>query len=708
MKRIYGLAFLVLMLLSSSCAEDSVDLGSSIRGVVKDREDYHLIENCLVTLSPGGLTKTTSAAGTFEFNDLEAGEYTLVFSKIGYLDYTQNLKTVAGKDQDIAVMLKCKEPFATSPSVMDFGDFEANKSFLLVNNSDQAIAYEIENIPSWLQLSRQKGTVNVGMSLSIDATADRSKLDYGDFSQNLTITYSGRNSGTTGIEVKCKKVQLTTPTVSTYAQAEEVKQTEFTIKGDIVLTGGSIILNHGHCWSTSQDPTILDSKTDFGQVSSVGSFSSQAKDLSPNTVYYVRAYATNAQGTAYSEQIAVTTQDIASNVWDGSVAKQFAGGSGTFNNPYIINTGGQLMHIKDVDSPENHYKLAQNINLNNHNWLPFELKGTLDGDGYTILNLKVSRSSDYQGLFSVVSGTIKNLTICGVDIQAPSNSSIGAFAGELAGTISNSTLLMTVDSKIIGNKMVGGIVGEANCYYNQADILGCSVTSYGNTVISGSEQVGGIIGYAKNGYNGKFNISNCHTSISLKAESMCGGIIGYLEKSYQEMSITNCSFNGNIEGESYLGGILGYAKPYDSTISLQVVGCKSITNIKGKSSLGGIIGYCKTSWGDSPSVTVCTACYSDGKIKFTETNSFGGGICGNISSGDKYCYSTMTSSSGESLYVGNENSPSISETDNIVTFFKELYSPEVEDYYNLDNTWSWSGIVDGKQKTVVCPKLAWE
>ncbi len=690
---------MVLMLLSS-CAEDIVDLGSSIRGVVKDQEDYHLIENCLVTLSPGGLTRTTSAAGTFEFTDLEAGEYTLTFRKTGYLDYSQNLKTVIGKDQDISVMLKCKDPFAVSPSVLDFGDFEANKSFLLVNNSDQTIAYEIENIPSWLQLSRQKGTVNVGMSLSIDATADRSKLDYGDFSQILSITYSGRNSGTTNVEVKCKKVQLTAPTVSTYPQAEEVKQTEFTIKGDIVQTGGSVILNYGHCWSTSQDPTVSDFKTDFGQTSSTGTFSSQAKSLSPNTTYYVRAYATNAQGTAYSEQVTVTTQDIASNVWDGSVENKFAKGSGTFNNPYIINTGGQLMHIKDVDSAEKYYKLGQNINLNNHNWLPFELEGELDGNGFAISNLKVSRSSDEQGLFSVVSGTIKNLTIRGVDIQAPNNSSIGAFAGSLQGSILNSTLMMTHGSEITGYEEVGGIVGGTGT--QAIELSGCSVIANDNAAISGTSSVGGIIGYVL----GKNNrIDNCHASVSLSALKACGGILGhaYISDMYST-DITNCSYNGKINGrETGLGGIVGCSFGYGA---MNIISCKSNAEIKGESYLGGI-------WGGPLSdgaytyyaSTSIIGCYSNGKIEASRSNATIG--CIGEYAGIYCCYSTMTGGEFKDIDPTG-NSTSAYYTDNIVTFFKELYSSEVEEYYNLNNTWTWSGTVDGKQKTVVCPKLAWE
>lgn len=50
---------------------------------------------------------------------------------------------------------------------------------------------------------------------------------------------------------------------------------------------------------------------------------------------------------------------------------------------------------------------------------------------------------------------------------------------------------------------------------------------------------------------------------------------------------------------------------------------------------------------------------------------------------------------------------SINETDDIAQKMKEAYSDYAQ-YWNFDNTWTWTGIVDGKQKSVICPRLAWE
>jgi uncharacterized protein (TIGR02145 family) len=70
--------------------------------------------------------------------------------------------------------------------------------------------------------------------------------------------------------------------------------------GNITDDGGSTVTARGVVWSTSQNPSISDSKTTDG--SGTGSYVSNFTALSPGTTYYVRAYATNITGTAYGNQ----------------------------------------------------------------------------------------------------------------------------------------------------------------------------------------------------------------------------------------------------------------------------------------------------------------------------------------------------------------------------------------------------------------------
>jgi len=75
--------------------------------------------------------------------------------------------------------------------------------------------------------------------------------------------------------------------------------------GTVTSDGGSQVTSRGICWSTSQNPTISGNKTTNG--TGTGSFSSSITNLTQGTVYYVRAYATNNQGTSYGSQESFTT-----------------------------------------------------------------------------------------------------------------------------------------------------------------------------------------------------------------------------------------------------------------------------------------------------------------------------------------------------------------------------------------------------------------
>ena len=86
-----------------------------------------------------------------------------------------------------------------------------------------------------------------------------------------------------------------------------ITQTTATSGGNITDDGSATVTARGVCWSTSQDPTISDSKTEDG--AGAGNFTSSISGLEPNTIYYVRAYATNSKGTGYGNALLFTTLD---------------------------------------------------------------------------------------------------------------------------------------------------------------------------------------------------------------------------------------------------------------------------------------------------------------------------------------------------------------------------------------------------------------
>jgi uncharacterized protein (TIGR02145 family) len=84
-----------------------------------------------------------------------------------------------------------------------------------------------------------------------------------------------------------------------------VTQTTAISGGEVVYDGGTDVIARGVCWSTITYPTIADSHTLDGM--GVGSFISQISGITPNTQYFLRAYAINSVGTVYGIQYSFTT-----------------------------------------------------------------------------------------------------------------------------------------------------------------------------------------------------------------------------------------------------------------------------------------------------------------------------------------------------------------------------------------------------------------
>ncbi len=97
------------------------------------------------------------------------------------------------------------------------------------------------------------------------------------------------------------------PTVTTQA-VSSIASTTATGNGNITDLGSSNPTQYGVVWDTSTGPTTaLDTKTEHGDTTSTGAFTSSITGLTPGTTYHVRAYATNAVDTAYGSEVTFTT-----------------------------------------------------------------------------------------------------------------------------------------------------------------------------------------------------------------------------------------------------------------------------------------------------------------------------------------------------------------------------------------------------------------
>ena len=144
----------------------------------------------------------------------------------------------------------------------------------------------------------------------------------------------------------CKKNTSSSPfsIPSITTELLDFTETTATVAGDITSNGGTNITKSGVCWGINDNPTINDNKTTDGIID-IGQFSSKIEGLTSNTKYYVRAYATNDEGTGYGKTVAFTTKDIlkltTADVSEITATSAVSGGN-------ITNDGGSPITARGV------------------------------------------------------------------------------------------------------------------------------------------------------------------------------------------------------------------------------------------------------------------------------------------------------------------------------------------------------------------------
>jgi uncharacterized protein (TIGR02145 family) len=105
----------------------------------------------------------------------------------------------------------------------------------------------------------------------------------------------------------CKKDKTRLPILTT-ADITEISSTSSTSGGDLINEGDNGVITRGVCWDTTSNPTIANSIT--RDSCGLGSYVSYISQLNPNTLYYVRAYATSVKGVGYGNLVSFQTNQI--------------------------------------------------------------------------------------------------------------------------------------------------------------------------------------------------------------------------------------------------------------------------------------------------------------------------------------------------------------------------------------------------------------
>lgn len=89
--------------------------------------------------------------------------------------------------------------------------------------------------------------------------------------------------------------------------ASNITYSSTALSGEVTATGSLTVSDRGFVVGTSSNPTITSYSSLVSVGTGLGTFNTTLSGLNSNTTYYVRAYATNNFGTAYSSEITFTT-----------------------------------------------------------------------------------------------------------------------------------------------------------------------------------------------------------------------------------------------------------------------------------------------------------------------------------------------------------------------------------------------------------------
>ena len=297
--------------------------------------------------------------------------------------------------------------------------------------------------------------------------------------------------------------------------------------------------------------------------------------------------------------------------WDGAeIAKAYAGGDGTSEDPYQIATAAQLAFLAQEANKEGseyqwantrkYFKLTADINLKGHEWTPIgseskRFAGSFDGDGHVIVNLNVKGAGRFAGLFGWIrnGATVKNLVI--------RNASVSAVAPDSESAATQNT---EAYSGIVAAYCAGG------CTISNCKVDGTVTSDY---------CAGGIVGYSANDsapYNdGAITYCTadvvCSVAGSTEA-SYCGGIAGH-----SCVKMYGCTVRGRIDGPCDVGGLVGWlgtggSFDYPFSYVYADVGISKVELTNLSPSIGGLVGSAYSSG------SKIFNCYMKGKVSCAE------------------------------------------------------------------------------------------
>ena len=209
------------------------------------------------------------------------------------------------------------------------------RGLLIFNSTENRIQVNegIPETPSWVDLAPLPGTGNQNGNILYWNGSSWTRLAPGLPGQLMSLSPEGFPVWT-----GAALASLTTN------PATSITSTSAIVSGNISADGGANISARGIVWGTTTNPTLSASVLNLS--SGTGAFSGTLSGLSPNTTYYIRAFATNNAGTAYGNQQSFSTLSVTVPVLSTSSIVSIAqttalgGGNITFDGGSVVTARG--------------------------------------------------------------------------------------------------------------------------------------------------------------------------------------------------------------------------------------------------------------------------------------------------------------------------------------------------------------------------------
>ena len=338
MKKIIGI--FILLMLVCSCSENVEELlKGSISGSVSDGTTGEPVPVVNVSLSPGGKSTVTGSDGSFSFENLDAGEYSITLQKDGYESAREDITVKLG-DPTMAHLLIERIPAALTAdkTLLDFGENLVTLSFKIVNTGYSDLAYKVETGDCiWLSADPESDILGYGKTATIVVEIDRELLASGE---NTAMIVVRSTSGGGNVEIKVTAIGEYKATSSLITrEVSDITDKTAVLNGEITNVGAPSYTERGFVYSTEEtQPTVENTLRRLtAPVTKENKFSVKLEDLSASEIYYVRAYLVQNKKVIYGNVVSFSTTRQTAEVSTSAVT-EISATSAVFN-ANVINEG---------------------------------------------------------------------------------------------------------------------------------------------------------------------------------------------------------------------------------------------------------------------------------------------------------------------------------------------------------------------------------